>query len=262
MCKMTKLEFIVADQYGIQNSKNDFCQGADLSFYGFTETYSQLAPGGYRICFSPAKELTFHGTTDILRLQTYVSALQCEIWLDFNGQRAFMSNQSQDSAIEICQKRLEVSSEISFDALSYSSRHQPCADTSKTECLLKCREDFFVKFCGCYPISKLSAGVKPADSPHCAQMSNFNITSNEQELYQRREIICKPDNSYLQHCNKECLNTCAYRKFRFDRQIKSFDSQTDLKLSFGSFVYPHFEESLLMSWNDLLMALGGSIGFW
>lgn len=262
-----KSEFVFAT--GSSLSSN-FCSVAVPTWFGVTDAiyYYDRSP---KVCYKFPKPITYRKSSDwfAMRMGGIANSLSdgnftCHIKLDLSSERGYFHDFSQSSAVEICKLSQTVRVSISSDILSYNLPRQPCKIYNKLDCFLKCRQQFFIDKCQCFPVSLMLGEPKPSNLPYCASLPLLNIAdelSNYTMIENRRLTACNTTQDDIQECENSCPHSCRVKTLSIQlSEVKVSTSSTMLLVSV--FVYPYFVESLLLTWSDLLMAFGGSIGLW
>lgn len=274
VCLKSKLSF-----WGSSIPLNrSFCAVAETSWFGLTDSIFRYDTFP-KVCYKFPQSLHFEKSSDWLTIQLEgisnslnFGDYMCHVKMDISGKQTYYHDYSQSSTIELCTFRQTAKISIKTDISAYNSRYRPCKNYDRLDCLLQCSQRFFIDGCGCFPTTIMSSMSKPANISYCATSSllNISIELNQTEIPKRILKNCdgvQAINGTIMgrtDCKKMCPNECRVTSLNFlltEVQQNTIDpSYTTIIIS--SLTYPYFAESLLLTWSDLLILFGGSIGLW
>lgn len=155
---------------------------------------------------------------------------------------------------------------------SLSTRRNPCsAEEPQFDCMARCTANYIMRICRCFPLTWFSAVDNSDKLPFCgeATTSKSRYTSRgwPPEIPHLSDKRCDPifvSFNPDQDCDGRCQVKCEYRILGYDRleSLINADNSTYVQLQVNRFVYPYFEEFLIMNQMTFLSNLGGNFSLW
>lgn len=146
-------------------------------------------------------------------------------------------------------------------------KRRPCSDSrSFLSCRVLCRAKFILRHCKCWPLSTFTFWSKPKWARFCG---DGNHAFGQKSLLPKANVMCRsiqytydPD----KECMKVCPPLCTMKDYKFKR---SYDhpwldetNTTSAQLILRQFIFPTFQEQLVMDEQGLISNFGGIIGLW